>query len=118
MRFDIVLKRIRPISKWRINDEDVTTYDKIQWMDENTSLPTYQEFETEWNVYLSEESLKHIRFTRNHLLQSTDIYVSVPDFPHATPEKKQEWLDYRQALRDFPSNAEDPVNPVWPVPPQ
>ena len=28
------------------------------------------------------------------------------------------WRDYMQALRDIPANTEDPVNPVWPVPPE
>ena len=39
------------------------------------------------------------------------------DYPHPTPEIKQAWLDYRQSLRDLPSNTEDPTNPVWPTPP-
>jgi hypothetical protein len=28
------------------------------------------------------------------------------------------WCDYMQALRDLPSVTEDPVNPVWPTPPE
>ena len=51
---------------------------------------------------------------RNKLLDQSDKYI-VADYPHATPEKKQEWLDYRQALRDLPSVTEDPLNPVWPT---
>jgi len=39
------------------------------------------------------------------------------DYPHATEEVKQAWLDYRQALRDLPGNTTDPENPVWPTPP-
>ena len=53
---------------------------------------------------------------RNILLNSTDKYVTV-DFPHASDEVRQAWLDYRQALRDLPVNTEDPENPVWPVAP-
>lgn len=117
MRFDIVLKRIRPISKWSINDEDVNKYDKIQWQDETTSLPTRDEFEIEWGVYLKEEGLKVVRRLRDRMLQSTDSYVSIPDWPHKTPEIKQGWIDYRQALRDLPSVTEDPSNPIWPVRP-
>lgn len=117
MRFDILLKRLRPTSKWRINDEDVNSYDKIQWMDENTSLPTREEFENEWVTYVRVHDMEFIRQKRNTLLAQTD-YVATIDYPHPTPEKKQEWLDYRQALRDLPSNTEDPANPVWPVPPE
>jgi hypothetical protein len=32
-------------------------------------------------------------------------------------EKVNEWIAYRQALRDLPSNTEDPTNPVWPEAP-
>ena len=67
------------------------------------------------------ESIKfefqRIREQRNVFIQKTD-YLATIDYPHATPEKKQEWLDYRQALRDLPSVTEDPLNPVWPTPPQ
>jgi len=59
------------------------------------------------------QPLKELRIKRNTLLDQSDKYVTV-DFPHTTPEKKQEWLDYRQALRDLPTATEDPVNPVWP----
>jgi hypothetical protein len=34
-----------------------------------------------------------------------------------TPEIRQAWLEYRQALRDLPTVTEDPANPVWPVAP-
>lgn len=116
MRFDRLLKRLRPTSKWHINDDDVNEYDKIHWMDEITSLPTYNEFEKEWNTYLTEEGLIFLRQQRNIILEQTDKYA-IPDYPHPTPEARQAWLDYRQALRDLPANTEDPVNPVWPTRP-
>jgi len=40
------------------------------------------------------------RQQRDLMLNLTDKYVNVPDFP-LTPEQKQEILDYRQALRDY-----------------
>ena len=55
-----------------------------------------------------------IRLERDRLLASCD-WTQVPDSP-LTPEQKQAWADYRQALRDFPSTC-DPNNPVWPVRP-
>jgi hypothetical protein len=67
------------------------------------------------------ESIKfefqRIREQRNVFIQKTD-YLATIDYPHATVAKQQEWLDYRQALRDLPSVTEDPLNPVWPTPPQ
>jgi hypothetical protein len=66
------------------------------------------------------ESIKfefqRIREQRNVFIQKTD-YLATIDYPHATVAKQQEWLDYRQALRDLPSVTEDPLNPVWPTAP-
>uniref|UniRef100_A0A6C0FBL7 Phage tail assembly chaperone-like domain-containing protein n=1 Tax=viral metagenome TaxID=1070528 RepID=A0A6C0FBL7_9ZZZZ len=46
-----------------------------------------------------------IRIQRNKLLRKTDIYV-LPDFPHADDTIKNDWLTYRQKLRDFPSSID------------
>jgi len=71
----------------------------------------------EYELLVDEEHvLKNIRYQRNILLDKTDKYI-VADFPHPTPEAKQAWLDYRQALRDLPSVTEDLENPIWPSPP-
>ena len=61
-------------------------------------------------------TIDDIRYFRNTLLNQSDKYVTI-DFPHPTPEARQAWLDYRQALRDLPSTTEDPANPVWPTAP-
>ena len=60
--------------------------------------------------------LERLRLERNKRIKQTD-YLATIDAPLTTPEKKQEWLDYRQALRDLPSVTEDPLNPVWPLVP-
>jgi len=57
-----------------------------------------------------------IRAQRDKLLEETDKYALL-DWPHTSLEKRREWLEYRQALRDLPSNTEDPANPVWPEKP-
>jgi hypothetical protein len=62
------------------------------------------------------EPIELLRIFRNEYLKETDFIVAI-DYPHATPEVRQAWLDYRQALRDLPSTTEDPANPVWPVQP-
>ena len=61
-------------------------------------------------------SIDDIRRFRDEILKNTDKYVTI-DYPHATEEVKQAWLDYRQALRDLPANTTDPSNPTWPVAP-
>lgn len=52
------------------------------------------------------------RMKRNTLLAETDWMV-LSDVPPAT----QEWLDYRQALRDITNQAGFPENVTWPVKP-
>ena len=72
---------------------------------------------TEKEQELKIEELKQLRTNRNALLDQTDKYI-VADYPPPTPEARQAWLDYRQALRDLPSTTEDPTNPVWPIAPE
>ena len=105
------------------SDQDVSNIN-VSWNEEANVytetpfiIPTQQECEDYWTTTLQNElTLKSLRRKRDFLIKESDAY-SLPDFPHATPEKKQEWLDYRQALRDLPSVTEDPLNPVWPLVP-
>ena len=80
---------------------------------ENEEKPEREEFET---VYADKRAFLILRKRRDEKLKESDAYVA-PDYPHASDEAKQRWLDYRQALRDLPANTEDPENPVWPVAP-
>ena len=77
---------------------------------------TQEQYDEEYSRQIIIESIKELREERNRRIAQTD-YLFTSDFPHATPEKKQEWFEYRQALRDLPTATEDPVNPVWPVAP-
>jgi hypothetical protein len=92
------------------------TWESIKFP-EGYEKPPKEEFEAKLQELIDAQPLKELRTKRNTLLAKTD-YVATIDYPHPTPEKKQEWLDYRQALRDLPSVTEDPANPVWPVPPE
>jgi hypothetical protein len=60
------------------------------------------------------EHMEKLRSNRNKLLSSSD-WTQTPDNP-LTDTKKQEWITYRQALRDLPSTT-DVLNPVWPTQP-
>jgi hypothetical protein len=69
------------------------------------TIPTQQECEDCWNSTLgSEIALKKLRTKRNTVLSTTDKYATT-DYPHSNLAVQQEWLDYRQALRDLPSNG-------------
>jgi uncharacterized protein YjiS (DUF1127 family) len=98
------------------DEETKETYYKIKKM--YTHKPVSREqmiFEyREYAAY--ERPLQELRSKRDELLQDTDKYA-IPDWPHATSEVRQAWLDYRQALRELPSSTDDVSNPTWPTPP-
>ena len=94
-----------------------THYDNLIWSDENTlPKPTLEELTTKYEELVAAQPLKELRKERDTLLTQTDKYV-IPDWPHASVERANAWVTYRQALRDLPSVTEDPANPVWPVQP-
>lgn len=93
-----------------------TNWESIEVV-EGYEKPPKEEFEAKLQELINAQPLKELRTKRNALLDQTDKYI-VADYPHPTPEARQAWLDYRQALRDLPSTTEDPANPVWPVPPE
>ena len=62
-------------------------------------------------------NLIQLRRKRNVLLRKCDWVVSISD-SSLPQEKIDEWKVYRQTLRNLPTATEDPVNPVWPTPPQ
>ena len=97
------------------NFSNGVTYESIDFG--THEKPPKEELEAKLQEVIAAQPLKELRQQRNQRLTSTD-YLFTSDFPHATPEKKQEWFEYRQALRDLPTATEDPVNPIWPVPPQ
>lgn len=58
--------------------------------------------------------LENLKITRNALLIESD-WTQLDDSPF-TGEKRIEWQNYRQALRDL-TNSSDLNNIVWPVQP-
>lgn len=50
-----------------------------------------------------EELQANIRSIRNYLLNDTDKYVSVPDFP-IDENTRNQYIEYRQYLRDYTKN--------------
>jgi hypothetical protein len=56
-----------------------------------------------------------LRTERNTKLTACD-WTQFRDSP-LTIDKQDLWVNYRQALRDLPSNTTDPTNVSWPAPP-
>ena len=62
----------------------------------------------------ADQEWERVRATRNRRLAATD-WTQLPDVP-MTVERRQQWVTYRQALRDV-TDQPDPFNIVWPAPP-
>lgn len=65
-------------------------------------------------VFDSVTFLANARVKRNKLLSDTDYVENNSYQAKLTEEKKQQWEDYRQALRDITRQSDLP-NLVWPV---
>jgi hypothetical protein len=59
-------------------------------------------------------TMDSVRAKRDALLQSSD-WVGLTD---AVVKNKEQWLSYRQALRDLPQSFETPEEVVWPTKPE
>ena len=92
------------------------TWESIQ-LPEGYEKPPKEAFEAKLQELIDAQPWKELREERNKRIAQTD-YLFTSDYPHASEEAKQAWLDYRQALRDLPANTTDPENPVWPVAPE
>lgn len=65
----------------------------------------------EYNSIVREE-FSNLRAFRDSLLNRSD-WTQLPDAPLST-EKKQEWVIYRQKLRDLPNTTVNPYVVFWP----
>lgn len=75
---------------------------------------TQQEIDAEIE-YKIQQNWDSVRQVRNELLDETDkIVIRYLEKNTVVP---QELLDYKQALRDLPSNTTNPYNVIWPVKP-
>lgn len=64
----------------------------------------------------SDLAKQYVSRQRNTFLYQSD-WTQIPNNP-LTPEKQQEWADYRQQLRDIPTQSGYPFNVVWPTQPE
>ena len=103
MKYDIglALLSLRPGAEWVLEGED---YSGLTWLDSSQTKPT----ETEVNSKISEldnaEPMRLLRIERNKKIALTDWRV----LPDQTPT--DDWINYRQALRDLPASATPKLN--------
>jgi|AACY02.14.fsa_nt_gi hypothetical protein len=102
-----------------------TTYDSIILYYTSEPLVPESVISDKYADYTLAHNLYVLRQERNVRLSQTDM-CGLSDFPFPSDEKKQEWLTYRQGLRDITTTNPAPdtdendklVGVVWPPKPQ
>tara|TARA_E500000178_G_C17006723_1_gene748468 strand:- start:232 stop:651 length:420 start_codon:yes stop_codon:yes gene_type:complete len=94
---------------WDMNEND---YDTLNWYSINVkNKPTKEELDEKINYYNNIKPLEVLREKRNELLDKTDKYM-ISDFAYPSEQVKQNWITYRQELRDLPENSSPQINIV------
>lgn len=126
VNYGFVFEKNYSTCKWSVA-EGKKAYDYTAYIWDNSnevSMPSKSSLDQLWQIAKRDTWVwQHVIEQRNQLLVESDKYA-LPDFPHATEQIKQAWLDYRQALRDITETAEPIVSEtltiegvVWPQKP-
>lgn len=89
-----------PNCEWALINSE--SFDSLVWLSDDIPQPTLSEVLSIIAELDATEAMRLLRIKRNTMLKETDVYA-LPDFPHSTPEKHTEWLNYRQLLRELPN---------------
>ena len=119
MKHDIAsaLLTLTPGAQWSLNGFD---YTGLEWLD-SEQQPTKQEIFDKIAELDAAEPMRLLRIERNKKSALTDWRV----LPDQTPS--DDWINYRQALRDLPASATPKLNSdyeldfssfTWPTEPE
>ena len=100
-----------------VGDETYTNDDYIE-IEENPSIGNVYDSDLGW-VEPIVEIVKQVRGQRKALLENEvdRMVMNTLRWNSLTPEKQQEWTDYRQALLDITDQIGYPRNVIWPTRP-
>ena len=103
MKHDIIsaLLSLKPGAKWTLSG---TEYSGLKWMDSGQQ-PTEQEVKAKIIELDAAEPMRLLRIERNKKIAETDLRM----LPDHTPS--DDWINYRQALRDLPASASPKLDP-------
>ena len=119
MKHDIAsaLLTLKPGAQWSLNGFD---YTGLEWLD-SEQQPTKQEIFDKIAELDAAEPMRLLRIERDKKIALTDWRV-LPDQPSS-----DDWVNYRQALRDLPASATPKLNSdyeldfssfTWPTEPE
>ena len=103
MKYDIThaLQALKPGAEWVVRG---TEYSGLEWMDSGQQ-PTEQEVKAKIIELDAAEPMRLLRIERNKKIAETDWRM----LPDHTPS--DDWINYRQALRDLPASASPKLDP-------
>ena len=119
MKYSIgqALQALKPGAQWVLSGED---YSGLTWLDSGQQ-PTEQEVKAKIIELDAAESMRLLRIERDKKIALTDWRV----LPDQSPS--DDWINYRQALRDLPASASPKLNSggeldfssfTWPTEPE
>ena len=94
------LTLLKPEARWVCRGD---TYAGLEWLDETQTKPTEDEVNAKITELETAEPFKLLREERNKLISETD-WTQLKDISLDSIREKNR-KDYRQALRDLPSNS-------------
>jgi len=97
MKYDITsaLLSLKPGAQWTLSGDN---YTDLEWLDSGQQ-PTEQEVKAKIIELDAAEPMRLLRIERDKKIALTDWRV-LPD-----QTSSDDWINYRQALRDLPANA-------------
>ena len=119
MKYDIsdALHALKPGAEWVLRGYDL---DGLEWLS-SEQQPTKTEIADKIAELDAAEPMRLLRIERNNKIAQTDWRV----LPDQTPS--DDWINYRQALRDLPASASPKLNSnydldltsfTWPTEPE
>ena len=94
------LTSLKPKAQWNLIGLD---YSGLEWSDKIQTQPTEDEVNAKIAELETAEPFRLLREERNKLIAETD-WTQLKDISLDSIREKN-WKDYRQALRDLPSNS-------------
>ena len=103
MKYDIpaALQTLKPGAEWGLRG---TEYSGLEWMDSGQQ-PTEQEVKAKIIELDAAEPMRLLRIERNKKIAETDWRVL------SDQTTSDDWINYRQALRDLPASASPKLDP-------
>ena len=94
------LTSLKPKAQWNLIGFD---YSGLEWLDKTQTKPTEEEINIKITHLKEAEPFRLLRVERNKLLAETD-WTQLKDID-LDIIRERNWKNYRQALRDLPSNS-------------